>query len=315
MSSRSDTSLAALLLVQRLVEVDAPPLKASEYWSLLARVPDPARLLGLDAAGIAALAQVGADEAERIARLLDAAAGLAFQMDELQQGGIRLVTSVDPDYPARLSERLGTAAPPILYAAGDIGLAHQRLLGVVGLPDVSPAGAEAATGAAREAAQHDTGVVTGGAEGLDQVTMRAALGAGTTVVGVLADPLLRGTSDPEVRRAISSGRMCLCTPYKPTARFTAANAVGRNKIIYALSAATLVVAAETGRGATWAGAVEALRQRTAPVLAWRGMGTTEGDELLVGRGARPIRAVEVLFPLPECEPRLDPSATQLGLGL
>jgi hypothetical protein len=100
------------LLVQRLVEVDARPLKASEFWSLLGRIPDPARLLGLDAAAIAALGGIGADDGERIARLLEAAPGFAFQMDELQQGGIRLAAAVDPDYPARPRARLGSTAPP-----------------------------------------------------------------------------------------------------------------------------------------------------------------------------------------------------------
>jgi hypothetical protein len=39
-------------------------------------------------------------------------------------------------------------------------------------------------------------------------------------------------------------------------------------LVYALSRATLVVAADAGAGGTWAGAVEALRQQTTPVLAW-----------------------------------------------
>ena len=47
MSSHSDTSLAALLLTQRLVETAAQPLKASEYWAVLDKVHDPATLLGL----------------------------------------------------------------------------------------------------------------------------------------------------------------------------------------------------------------------------------------------------------------------------
>lgn len=313
--SRSDTSLAALLLVQRLVEVDARPLKASEYWSLLEKVADPARLLGLGVAAVEAEAGVTAAEAARIARLLDVAPGLAFRLDELHQGGIRLVAAVDADYPARLGERLGSGAPPVLYVAGDIGLARGPLLGVVSSRDVRPAGAASAAEAARAAAAHRSGVVSGGAKGVDQIAMRAALGAGAPVVGVLADSLVRGTRDPEARRAISSGQMCLCTPYPPTTGFTVANAMGRNKVIYALSAATLVVAADVDRGATWAGAVEALRRRTTPVLAWQGPGCADGNQQLIGRGAWPVGTVAELFPLPSGEPAPALPATPLGLGL
>lgn len=315
MSPRSDSSLAALLLVQRLVEVDARPLEASEYWSLLERVPDLAELLGLDVAAIAEVGGIGADEAERIARLLEAAPGFAFQMDELQQGGIKLVASMDSGYPVRLRERLGTTAPPVLHVAGDIALANRQLLGVVGSRDVSPAGAEVVVDAVGQAALHDTGVVSGGAEGVDQIAMQAALEAGAGVVGVLADSLLRATRDPDVRRAISSGRMCLCTPYKPTAGFTVANAMGRNKVIYALSAATFVVAADAERGGTWAGAVEALHHRSAPVLVWTGPGSAAGNAQLITQGAHPISTTEHLFPLPNPEDRPTPSPTQLGLGL
>jgi len=52
--------------------------------------------------------------------------------------------------------------------------------------------------------------------------------------------------------------------------------MGRNKLIYAMSTATLVVECEEGSGGTWAGAVEALRGRTAPVIAWTGVGAVRG---------------------------------------
>ncbi|MGH9129855.1 MAG: hypothetical protein ACRDY2_13080 [Acidimicrobiales bacterium] len=85
-----------------------------------------------------------------------------------------------------------------------------------------------------------------------------------------------------------------------------------NKLIYALSAATLVEC-EQGSGGTWAGAVEALRGHTAPVLAWAGADAPPGNRALVRRGASPLEEVDRLFPLPA--PDAQPTSTQLVLDL
>jgi predicted Rossmann fold nucleotide-binding protein DprA/Smf involved in DNA uptake len=97
---------------------------------------------------------------------------------------------------------------------------------------------------------------------------------------------------------IGDGRLCLCTPYKPTAGFSVPNAMGRNKLIYALSQATFVVAADLEKGGTWAGAVEALKAGTTPVLVWTGEDAGAGNSTLVDRGATGIATIDDLFPLP-----------------
>ena len=90
MAARSDSSLAVVLLTQRLVDASASPLKASECWSLLERVPDPAVLLGLGVDEIASLADVDVDRAQQMRGLFDAATAVAFALDELEQSGIRV---------------------------------------------------------------------------------------------------------------------------------------------------------------------------------------------------------------------------------
>lgn len=297
MIARTDSSLAALLLTQRLLDTPAAPLKSSEYWSLLEAVGDPAELLGRSSEEIRELADVAADVAERAATLLDAATLFAIRLDEAEQSGLHLISSLDADYPARLTDRLGQGAPPLLYAVGDPKLLETDLLGIVGSRDVSDAGTEIAKDAAATAVANGHGVVSGGAKGVDRLAMGAALDAGGHAVGVLADSLVRMTRDAEVRRAVGDGRLCLCTPYKPTAGFSVATAMGRNKLIYALSRATLVVAADAEKGGTWAGAVESLRRRIAPVVVWAGEGGEAGNAALIGRGGVPLRALDELFPL------------------
>ncbi|MCY3786193.1 MAG: hypothetical protein OXG47_05640 [bacterium] len=61
---------------------------------------------------------------------------------------------------------------------------------------------------------------------------------------------MRTLRSPDIRRAIHEGRAVICTPYSPEAPFSVGNAMGRNKLIYALSDLTLVVAANVDTGGT-----------------------------------------------------------------
>jgi predicted Rossmann fold nucleotide-binding protein DprA/Smf involved in DNA uptake len=250
-----------------------------------------------------------------VVKLLDVATAFAFKLDDASQSGLRLLASVDDDYPAVLTRRLGRSAPPLLYVAGDPELLGTDLLGIVGSRQPTEAGVEVVREAAVQAATHGFGVVSGGAKGVDQLAMTACLDRAGNAVGVLADSLVRATRDVEARRAIADGRLCLCTPYKPTAGFSVANAMGRNKLIYALSRATFVIAADAERGGTWAGALEALRQATVPVLVWTGDGAGEGNPLLVERGATGVASLSELFPLPEGVMRRRQPYDQLALDV
>ena len=315
MARRSDSSLASLLLTQRLVDAGVAPLKASEYWDLVEAVGDPGRLLGLDTDEVASEARLSAELSERVALLLGAATAFAFALDEAEQAGMRVLASLDDDYPPVLRDRLGRGAPPLLYCVGDVDLLTRDHLGVVGSRDVNEAAASVAQGVGRAAVGAGWGVVSGAAKGVDRLAMTATLHADGVAVGVLADSLARTTRDAEVRRAVTDGRLCLCTPYKPTAGFSVANAMGRNKVIYALSRATLVVTSDLEKGGTWAGAVEALRQTIAPVLVWAGEGQGAGNDALIGRGGRPVQEIDSVVAVATSTEPPRPGPAQLHLGV
>jgi DNA processing protein len=54
------------------------------------------------------------------------------------------------------------------------------------------------------------------------------------------------------------GQLVLVSPYDPGAGFNVGNAMQRNKLIYALADAALVVNSDFEKGGTWTGAVEQL---------------------------------------------------------
>ena len=291
----NDDSLATVLLVGRLFGKDGVgSLKASEYWKLCDLTGPPSGLLGMAEEQLAAEFDLAGEMASRVAALLDRATAMAFELEQLGQRGITVLTPFDERYPERFTERLGSAAPVLVYAAGDLGLLGWPGVGVVGSRNVSPEGSEVAGAAAELAARLALPLISGGARGVDQTAMNASFDVGGTVVGVLAESLMRKLRSPDIRRAIYDGQTVMCTPYNPEAPFSAGNAMGRNKLIYALSDLTLVVSADIETGGSWAGAAEALRRGFGRVAVWRGPGEGPGNARLEERGALAITSVDDL---------------------
>lgn len=314
MTKRSDASLVALLLTNRLVDVDAKPLTAKQFWPLTRSVDDLSTLMSNG--GV----EIPGTDPDRVDTLLRAASGLAFELERLENSGVWIVSGIDDEYPERLRERLGDAAPPLLVGAGPISLLSSGGLAVVGSRDVSPEGAEVARAAAHGAADRGWTVISGGARGVDQLSMHAAHEAGTPVVGLLADGITRQLREVEVRHAIQEERACFCSPYKPDAGFQVGNAMGRNKLLYATADISLVVASDNDSGGTWAGATESLKRGFGRVAVWRGDGEGPGNAALEDLGATPIEDLGSLFepgdrnPTPASATR-DPEVEQMGLEL
>jgi predicted Rossmann fold nucleotide-binding protein DprA/Smf involved in DNA uptake len=295
MSPSPETSRAALLLTNRLVKIAAKPMTAREFWQVVDKVEDLSDLMHLDIDELAGTLSVASGDAERIRSLLDATTALAFERERLEEGGISLVSVFDEDFPTVLRERLDTACPPFLLVAGPTNWLRTPGLGVVGSRDASEASLDAARRSAEMAVERGWPVISGLARGVDQVAMAAALDAGGVVVGVPAEGIRKVSRNAEIRRRVHEGELCIASPFGPDAPFQAGNAMGRNKIIYALSTVTFVVSSDKESGGTWAGAKEALDKRYAPVAVWTGTGAREGNEALVRRGATPIADVTDLF--------------------
>ena len=96
--------------------------------------------------------------------------------------------------------------------------------------------------------------------------MVGSLAAGGCAIGVVADSLEKMSARPIWRQALLDGRLLLLSSDAPSACFQVWRAMGRNKLIYALADAALVVSSAKGEGGTWAGATEQLQSlRFCPV--------------------------------------------------
>ena len=131
--------------------------------------------------------------------------------------------------------------------------------------------------------------------------MRGALVANGYVVGVLGDSLERAAVRREYRNSLMGGRLVPTCPYDPAARFQVGHAMQRNKLIYALADAALVVNSDYRKGGTWTGAVDQLdKLKFVPVYVPSNGDSGKGLEGLRDKGAIPWPSPENPESLEEC---------------
>ena len=201
--------------------------------------------------------------------------------------GIWVVSRADAAYPPLLKKRLKNDAPSVLYGCGPQAIMHTRSFAIVGSRDVTEPLIDYTRGTAALVAGAGLTVVSGGARGVDRAAMNGALEAGGRVVGVLPGDMERTVMNREHRNLLLEERLALVSPFDPSQRFTVAQAMQRNRVIYALAEAGLVVNADFNRGGTWAGAVEQLKKYSVPVFVRSSGDPSKGLEALRDRGACP----------------------------
>ena len=223
---------------------------------------------------------------QRLGLLLGGGVRLGFSVEEWQRNGIWIISRSDSDYPSRFKKNLKEKAPPLLFGVGDRSLLSGGGLAIVGSRNIDRDGEAFTRKAAEQSAENRLQVVSGGARGVDQIAMSAALNAGGIVMGILTDNLQKKSLERTARYALADGRLVLLSACHPNAHFTVGTAMGRNKLIYAMADYGLVVSADHKKGGTWAGAEEELkRPNSRPVFVRVGTNPPAGNKKLLEKGA------------------------------
>jgi predicted Rossmann fold nucleotide-binding protein DprA/Smf involved in DNA uptake len=268
------------------------PLGPTAWSSLRLRLSaageTPSALIGLEAEVIASRLDLPQDRAVDLASLLARVGQLSLELERLQGRGIWMLSREDEEYPESLRLRLGDQSPPVLFGSGDASMLSEKAIGIVGSRDADTSSLQFTERLAEWAVRGGLSVVSGATRGVDSVAMRAAFAAGGKVAGVLAESLEQRIRDIETRRAVAEGQVVFISPYGPATPFSVGAAMGRNQLIYCLSAAVVVVAAAKGSGGTWAGAEEALRAQWVPVVFRAIDHPSPAGEALSAMGAHPI---------------------------
>jgi DNA protecting protein DprA len=209
-------------------------------------------------------------------------------LTEIDKHYARLITPDEEDWPEQLND---LAAPPIgLILKGNINALHQPSLAIVGTRNPTSYGARIAGEFAAGFADREWAIVSGGAYGIDSYAHKGALIAEGVTVAVVASGIDINYPAGNTRlfaEICESGAMV--TEFMPGHRALPNRFLTRNRLIAALSKATLVVEAAFRSGSlrTARDAAEIFR----PVMAIPGpinSPTSEGCHRLIGERAAEI---------------------------
>ncbi|MFN4002285.1 DNA-processing protein DprA [Microcella sp.] len=173
------------------------------------------------------------------------AADVLRSLESAARCGARMLVPGDPHWPEGV-DRLGDGAPVLLWTRGDVELLRRPGVAIVGARAATGYGEHVAMELAAGLCARDVVVVSGGAYGIDGMAHRAALASGGATIAVLAggiDRFYPSGHEALLTRVVDQGLLVAEVPCgtPPTKwRF-----LQRNRLIAALSAATVVV--EAGR--------------------------------------------------------------------
>jgi DNA processing protein len=176
--------------------------------------------------------------ADRVSAEVEAASG----------AGARLVTVLDPDYPANL--RLIPSLPPFLFCRGELGGDDARSVAVVGAREASDAGISRAASMSRQLAGQGITVVSGLAKGIDAAAHRGALAAGARTIAVLGTGITRcyPSENHGLAEAITASGV-LVSQFWPTSHPSRHTFPRRNVVTSGISQGTVVIEATSRSGA------------------------------------------------------------------
>ena len=206
---------------------------------------------------------------------------------------VGIVTYFDDKYPALLRE---ISSPPVLfYYRGRLpDFSRAFTVAAVGTRALTEYGRKSAFKISYDLAASGAVIVSGMATGIDGVAMAGALSAGGSTVAVLGsgiDVCYPPQHLTLAREIVKTG--CIITEYAPGTKPNRFNFPKRNRIISALSQATLVFEGEERSGALITARYAAEEGR--PVYALPGnVGSKKSEltNLLLKQGAKPFTSAE-----------------------
>lgn len=187
--------------------------------------------------------------AKSIAAMEDYLPRVESELEFIEKNNIQVFAYGDKAYPQRL--RNLADAPTVLFCMGNANLSAKHVLSVVGSRQCTVYGKTFCQRFLSELQQicPDVLVVSGLAYGIDIAAHRAALSCGLPTLGVLAHGL--DQIYPRIHRSTANEMLTqggLITEFQSGATAEKANFVSRNRIVAALSEATIVVESKTHGG-------------------------------------------------------------------
>ena len=220
----------------------------ARYRALLEQFGSPENIRQAERGELLRVSGIGRVLAERIIAF-DWDAELSREMAVADRGDVRIVTLADEDYPAELHDLFD---PPLcLYIRGKLPENFERSIAIVGSRRISRYGRDAAEMFAREAVECGFTVYSGLAAGIDTVAHRTVTENNGRTIGVLGAGLMHMYPQENIalaREIIANGGAVI-SEFPLNYPISRHNFPRRNRIVAAMSRATLVVEAGVESGA------------------------------------------------------------------
>jgi len=214
-----------------------------------------------------------------------------FLAERLDNEQVRMVTVLDPAYPALLKSALDlTHIPPILFVKGDLQLLDRRTIAIIGSRNASATSLDFTKTTAQMLAQQGANIISGNARGVDRTAYEGATSVPeghTTVVlphgmSKLSKVQMRG-----LQPKIEAGNVLVISQFHPDAPWVVSRAMERNKVVTGL--AQIVIVAESDiKGGTWEGAKSALKLKRQVYVRQSDGTSLPGNEALMQQGCSPL---------------------------
>ncbi|HHB80777.1 MAG TPA: DNA-protecting protein DprA [Aliiroseovarius sp.] len=234
---------------------------------------------------------------------------LAVAEDEMKRArfaGARLVAFGTPEYPPLLATI--SDPPPLLWAIGDIALAHRPVIAIVGARNASSLGTRMTTKLATDLSADGYVIASGLARGVDTAAHTAALAGGTIAVMAGGVDVIYPRENTVLGEEIAESGLRLSEQPMGTSP-QARHFPRRNRIVSGLARGVVVVeaAAKSGSQITARGALEQGRE----VLAVPGHpfdARAAGCNMLIRDGAALVRGARDVVEALEAASQPEPAA-------
>ncbi|MEG1587125.1 MAG: DNA-processing protein DprA [Bacteroidales bacterium] len=220
-------------------------------------------------------------EKEMLGRMIADAAMNDVIVRNLQEKGIRLLTVMDPAYPAIVKKLQKKTAPLLLYVHGDPALLNKPTTGIEGIRDTSPLSLRFTDTVARAAMARGDVIVGGLINPVEKKALDYALYGGGSAVLLLAEGINRFKL-PEYDRFVAEGRLAIVSFMHPDAERNLRTTMDRNMLFYDFCTHAFI-AQSSAIGGGWDGAVNSLSKRPVYVRVEAG-GEENFNNLLISNG-------------------------------
>ena len=289
----NDNAFTAMLLTLPLTadkEELVRPLASCEFIQLARRVEAAGlgtvgSLIGMDISAVMAKLDMPEQEAYRICMLLSRTMPLSYAMERFYEQNIEILTTMDEEYPVRLTERLGTDAPTAMYVSGNLALLKQPMVALLGISGVkmTPAAEKGVRMLVQSLKQEGFGLITSSEPGACRVAEKEAFECGVNVVSVLAGDLSHKKEEDMYIEAQLRGQALLLSVVHPDAPYTNVHAVNRNRIVYSMALASFIATTDAKRGES-----DAIRKKLCDWMYAFDTPTPLGNRIVISRGVSPV---------------------------